>query len=456
MNRILDLFLVNCWAMEAGAHRRMMDVLVRHASGVRLTEEELTAATGKVERSRAVEMSVANGVASIPIHGVIAHRASAVGRISSRVGTSVEHIRADLQAALDDDAVQAIVLDVDSPGGSVQGLAELGDEIRAARAKKPIVAHTDGLMASAAYWLASQADKVVATKSATVGSIGVIASVIDQHRALANEGLDPVVVKSTPGKGGVQSTGAIGDADRADLQREVDAHHAMFVDAVAAGRGIDRAQAEQMADGRVYLGEESKARGLIDAIGPGNAAVRFAKALARARVEASAAQNPASADVGPVVAVSTSRDSNHTEQPEQPEPMTTQNDPQPAPASHAPQASVAMQEERARAAAITSSALPEQSALVAQLVADGVPVAEALAKLNADLRQRLASAPVQPLSAGNAAKEPAAEAPAARIAAMPEGKDKWAAEFAASKDLQAEFGTADRLIAYQQFMHFGL
>lgn len=453
MTRILDLFLVNCWAMEAGAHRRMMDILVRHASGVRLTEEELTAATGKPDRLRAVEMSVTNGVASIPIHGVIAHRASAVGRVSSRVGTSVEHIRADLQAAIEDDAVQAIVLDVDSPGGSVQGLAELGDEIRAARSKKPIVAHTDGLMASAAYWLASQADKVVATKSATVGSIGVIASVIDQHRALANEGFDPVVVKSTPGKGGVQSTGAIGDADRADLQREVDAHHAMFVDAVAAGRGIDRAQAEQLADGRVYLGEESKARGLIDAIGPGNAAVRFAKALARARVEASAAQNPASADVGPVVAVSTGVESNH---PKQPEPMTTQNEPQPAPASHAPQASVAMQEERARAAAITSSALPEQSALVAQLVADGVPVAEALAKLNADLRQRLASAPVQPLSAGNAAKEPAAEAPAARIAAMPEGKDKWAAEFAASKDLQAEFGTADRFIAYQQFMHFGL
>lgn len=453
MNRILDLFLVNCWAMEAGAHRRMMDVLVRHASGVRLTEEELTAATGKVERSRAVEMSVANGVASIPIHGVIAHRASAVGRISSRVGTSVEHIRADLQDALDDDAVQAIVLDVDSPGGSVQGIAELGDEIRAARSKKPIVAHTDGLMASAAYWLASQADKVVATKSATVGSIGVIASVIDQHRAFANEGFDPVVVKSTPGKGGVQSTGAIGDADRADLQREVDAHHAMFVDAVAAGRGIDRAQAEQLADGRVYLGEESKARGLIDAIGPSNAAVRFAKALARARVEASAAQNPASADDGPVVAVSTGVESNH---PKQPEPMTTQNDPQPAPASPASQASVAMQEERARAAAITASALPEQAALVAKLVADGVPVAEAIAKLNADLRQRLASAPVQPLSAGNAAKEPEAEAPAARIAAMPEGKEKWAAEFAASKDLQAEFGTADRFVAYQQFMHFGL
>lgn len=454
MSRILDLFLVNCWAMEAGAHRRMMDVLVRHASGVRLTEEELTAATGKPDRLRAVEMTVNNGVASIPIHGVIAHRASAVGRISSRVGTSVEHIRADLQAALDDESVQAIVLDVDSPGGSVQGLAELGDELRAARERKPIVAHTDGLMASAAYWLASQADKVVATRSATVGSVGVIASVIDQHRALANEGFDPVVVKSTPGKGGVQSTGAIGDADRADLQREVDAHHAMFVEAVAEGRRISAEQAATLADGRVYLGDEAKAKGFIDAIGPTNAAVRFARALARGRAEASAAQKPTSAEAAPVVS---------TSEP-QSEPMT-QTDPKTvapapatvaaAPATQAAPAAPTAQDERARAAAIVAAAIPEQAALVAQLVSDGVPIADAMVRLNADLRQRLASAPAKPLSGGNTDPQPQVPE-SARLAAMPEGKAKWEAQFAADKDLQAEFGTAERFVAYQQLMVVGL
>jgi signal peptide peptidase SppA len=281
LGQALSFALSSCWALEEGFHRRLMAVLQRHSQGIRLSEEELTAATGRSLPRRPAEMRIEKGTAVIPIHGVIAPRAGAVGRTSSNVGTSVEHIRADLTTALGDDSVRAIVLDVDSPGGSVGGIQDLADDLRRAREHKPIIAHTDGMMASAAYWLASQADQVLASPGATVGSIGVIASFLDDHRAAANEGLDPVVVKSTPAKGGIQSNGTFSDADRADLQREVNAYHALFIDSIAAGRRITRQEAAGLGDGRLYIGQEARRRGLVDAVGPFSAALL--KAVGQAR-----------------------------------------------------------------------------------------------------------------------------------------------------------------------------
>lgn len=243
-------------AMESGAAARMSAFLNRSAT------QPTAAQPGRRPGSLAREATT--GVFVLPIHGVIAHRASQARRWSWVFGTSVEHIRADLRAAMADSAIHTIVLDVDSPGGVVFGMTELATEIREARKQKRIIAGTDSMMASAAYWLASQATTVYATASAQVGSIGVIASFYDTHRADANAGYDQVTVRSVPAKGIGQRNGSIGDADLARIQADIDAYHAMFVDDVAAGRRIDLAKAQRKATGDLLMARQAQAAGLID------------------------------------------------------------------------------------------------------------------------------------------------------------------------------------------------
>ena len=448
LSRALEFALSQTWAMEEGFHRRMMQVLVRHGAGVKLTEEEIAAATGSDMPKRASEMRVEKGTAIIPIHGVIAHRAAAVGRLSSRVGTSVEHIRADLNAALEDPAVQSILLEVDSHGGSVAGIESLASDIRAARKLKPIVAHTDGMMASAGYWLASQADQVFATKDALVGSIGVIASFYDTHRAAANEGFDQVVVKSTPGKGGVQSNGTLSDADRADIQREVDAYHAMFVEAVAAGRGVDAARAGAMADGRVYMGADAIDRGYLDGVQNVAASLRTVRGLARQRAAAAGIEDLPEARG----AEGTNQTENETmtKTEEKAAPAAGADTKSTAAAAPAPSATEIAAEaariERARVSGILEASADAQRELRQKLIADGTPLPDALAALNKDLLARLEQAKVLPsassksMAGGNdsdVASKPKADA---KIQAMPQGEERWKAEFAASPELQSEFG----------------
>lgn len=449
LSRVLQFATSTAWAMEEGHHRNMMQVLLRHADGVKLSEEQIEAAIGRAAAPAPATLQVANGVATVPIHGVIAHRAASVGRISSPAGTSVEGIRADLQAALDDPQVQAIVLDVDSPGGSVAGIDELAAEIRAARSVKPIVAHTDSLMASAAFWLASQANKITATRSASVGSIGVIASFLDSHRAMANQGLDPVVVKSTPGKGGTQSNGTLSDADRADIQREVDAYHGLFVESVAAGRGISIEAAHAMGDGRVYLGAEAESRGMVDAIGSRKGAARMARQMARA----------IAADSSPVGIVAAG--AHHEDEGDKPmtekiesaagkQTPATSPDAVPAPKTiDATQvAKDAAAAERQRAADILEAADSNQREIAAKMIAEGATFPDAVKALTKDRRERLAPPVIAPQGGGNASTEKTSDA--ARIKAMPEGDAKWKAEFEASAELQAEFGDVGTYAGWQR------
>lgn len=458
LSRVLQFAFAQRWALEDRFHAKLFEVLEKHADGGAGLLKDLRA-TAAGETTKRAGPNVDKGVAVIPIHGVIAQRASAVDDICADAGTSVEHIRRDLQAALTNPDVQAIVLDVDSPGGSVGGLADLAAEIRDARARKPIMAHTDAMMASAAYWLASQASRVYATRDADVGSIGVIASFLDNHRNLAERGLDPIVVKSVPGKGHVQSSGAFGDSQRADLQREIDHFHAMFVADVAAGRGKTADEAKAMGDGRVYIGSEAHARGFTDGV------KTFAKVMTEAR-SAGREHRKAIADLPDhkqlhVDDVDVDAEHEESSPPEagvaEGNPVTTGDTmtekitpATPAPAAATPAATNPVDQlkaERARASAIQSASIPEQHALVSKLIADGTPADEAIAAIAADLKARLAAArtlpeaKTAPLGQGNSA----GVAPAADGTAKPEpfagleGEDLWKAQWKANKALRSEF-----------------
>lgn len=169
-----------------------------------------------------------NGVAVLDINGPIVRYADFFSEVSG--GVSTQHIATDFRAALEDPGVKAIVLNIDSPGGEATGIHELGEIIYAARGRKPIVAYAEGYAASAAYWLASAADEIVADKTAMLGSIGVVFAVPDPTKRTARE--IEIISTQSPKKRSDPTT----EAGRSELQRLADEMASVFVDTVARNR----------------------------------------------------------------------------------------------------------------------------------------------------------------------------------------------------------------------------
>lgn len=188
---------------------------------------------------------------------------------SSTGGTSTVQLRRDIRQAAADPTVSGILLAIDSPGGTVAGTADLAADVAAARRKKPVWAHVDDLGASAAYWLASQADQVFANSpTALVGSIGTIMTVYDVSKAAEAEGVRPVVFATGPLKGTGTPGTPITDEQRAYMQGLVDDVQTHFDAAVRKGRGLSAAELAAVRTGAVFPAAEAKQLRLIDGIQP--------------------------------------------------------------------------------------------------------------------------------------------------------------------------------------------
>lgn len=199
-------------------------------------------------------------VAVIPIKGVLTQHGG--------YGTATEQIGEWVDAAAGDKGIKAIVLDVDSPGGSVFGVQEAGEKIRAAREVKPVFAVANSMMASAAYWLASQATKVVGTPGADIGSIGVIMVHADISALNEQLGVKYTYITSSKHKAEGNLDEPLSDDSRAYMQSRVDDYHATFVDAVAKGRGVTKAMVNNdFGQGRMFGVHKAKEIGMIDKIG---------------------------------------------------------------------------------------------------------------------------------------------------------------------------------------------
>jgi len=178
--------------------------------------------------------------------------------------------------ALDDGAVEKIILFIDSPGGMVAGTPDLGDTIAAAKLRKPVIAYVSDLCASGAYWLASQCTSIVANESAFVGSIGVYSVLVDQSKAAEEFGYRFVLVSDGEFKGLTEPGLPVGDKAVAETQRIVGSIANLFRAAVGRGRGLDESVVSILADGRVHVAAEALGLRLIDGIGPLDCAVNFA------------------------------------------------------------------------------------------------------------------------------------------------------------------------------------
>lgn len=211
------------------------------------------------------EVEVAGGVAVIPVYGTLDSKANLVGKGSG--GTSYQLLARDLGRAAAAGDVDAIVLDIDSPGGSVNGLADAVAAVRAAAARKPVVAYTGGQLCSAAYWLASAATEIVAVETAQVGSIGVRLVHTDRSQADAQAGVRRTELYAGKYKTVGTDTRPLDEESRAYLQAHVDGLYTLFVEQVAAHRGLTVAQVLAAAEGQVYLADAARQARLVDRIG---------------------------------------------------------------------------------------------------------------------------------------------------------------------------------------------
>lgn len=190
--------------------------------------------TGFVPKTRNVPASLA--LAVIPVHGTLVQRSSGINALSQL--TSYREIAQSFRAALQDPTVKAILLDIDSPGGEASGVFDLVDEIYKARGVKPVWAFINEMGTSAAYALASAADKVFAPRTALVGSIGVVAVHIDESKRDEKLGLKWTYIHAGEAKTEGNPHEPLSESARTNLQRMVDAVYDLFVKTVARNRGV--------------------------------------------------------------------------------------------------------------------------------------------------------------------------------------------------------------------------
>lgn len=221
-----------------------------------------------------------NGLATVCIHGTMLRQVSPRQKaISSICGVrlcSMEETAAALMQATENPAVRTILLDIDSPGGTVNGTPELAQVVRTVAKNKHVYAFTAGQCCSAAYWVASQADVIYAAPSATVGSIGVILPVVDSSALYDRCGLKMEVFSAGKYKSAGMDGTSLTEEQRDRLTQQINATWESFKQAVTRRRAIDEADME----GQSFYGTEAREKKLVDACAGSLTAVQ-AKLIAR-------------------------------------------------------------------------------------------------------------------------------------------------------------------------------
>jgi signal peptide peptidase SppA len=252
------------WAILPEKLNAIAELIMLRASGFAFDVNEIAERTAAAQAKRAAVHS-SGGTAVIPIYGTVTHRSTPMADTSGM--TSVEAIRGAFRSALADERTRSIVFDVDSPGGTVDGVPELAAEIAAARGQKPMTAVANTMMASAAYWLGSAADEVVVTPSALAGSIGVFMVHQDQSAADAAEGRQYTTISAGKYKAETNPHQPLTDEARGYLQDMADSLYGMFVSDVARFRGAtDTAVRNGYGEGRLVLAGDAVKAGLADRV----------------------------------------------------------------------------------------------------------------------------------------------------------------------------------------------
>jgi HK97 family phage major capsid protein len=238
---------------------------VQYRAGADCSFGDLLAEASRGAAAAAGASSGPKLIAVLPITGTIFPKANLMMDFSG--GTSVQDFTQKFRQAVASPDVKAIVLDIDSPGGSVYGIDELASEIYAARAQKKIVAQVSPLAASAAYYLASQASDIAVTASGEVGSIGVRMAHADYSEQLKQKGVNVTEIAAGKYKTEGSPYAPLGEEAKAFQQQRVNEYYDAFVGAVARGREVSKKDVRDgFGQGRVVGAAEAKRLGMVDRV----------------------------------------------------------------------------------------------------------------------------------------------------------------------------------------------
>ncbi len=240
------------WAVEPERFGRMVDSFDRFDLTAHVADRSVQGDFTTIENGR---------IALIEIDGTMTKRGS------SLTGGGTVELRQQIRAARRSEDIDAILIKIDSPGGTLAGTAELGDSIALAASEKPTEVFIEDLGASAAFWVASQAGRITVNRAGLVGSMGVLSVLVDASEQFENEGVRVIVVKAGEFKG----TGVIGtkvtDAQIAEIQELVDSGNQLFRAAVGRGRGMSEKQLDKVNNGKLFTAADALKLGLVDRIG---------------------------------------------------------------------------------------------------------------------------------------------------------------------------------------------
>lgn len=230
-----------------------------------------------------VDYRVQGGVALIEISGQMTKGFSKYG------GANSVAVRKSIRAAASDPGIAAIMLVIDSPGGTVAGTDELAEDVRKINTEiKPVYSHIEDLGASAAYWIASQSKRISATPTSEIGSIGTFAVIVDSSEQAKMEGLKIHVISTGDMKGAGIAGTPVTDGQLEYFSERIEEANAHFLQAVSAGRSVSKSVVNAWADGRVFGASMAKKMGMIDSVTRLDEAMEYPrKDVAKARAKGS-------------------------------------------------------------------------------------------------------------------------------------------------------------------------
>lgn len=269
--RVMTALVSDIWLLPPAVHKTLTDIVRAHAFGGDDEAAQHAIAARMPANPQKRMFEVAGNTAVIPIEGIIGRKYS--NALYSSGVTSIDVLDRMLSAAEDDDEVDSALLIFDSPGGYSMGVAEVAAHIGRLNEKKPVISYADGLMDSAAYWLASQSYAIYAMPSADIGSIGAYMALLDISRNMELQGLKMEVFKSGRFKAmGLEGT-SLTDEQRVMLQAHVDKTAAKFKAMVRAGRAGQKISDDVM-QGQSFDTDAALANGLIDSVSTLDEALR--------------------------------------------------------------------------------------------------------------------------------------------------------------------------------------
>lgn len=283
-------FYAQPWALMPERLNSAAAFIEKWASGQKsMDDDDYVEQKSAFESRRAAAQDLAGGgqIAVLPLYGTIIQRAGMVSEYCG--GTSTQQFTSAFRGAMNDPSVSSILIDIDSPGGSVYGTSELAEEIYQARGKKNIVAIANSLAASAAYWIGCSASEFYVTPGGEVGSIGVWQAHQDASKYYEAMGVKTTLISAGKYKTEGNSFGPLAEETQQFLQQRTDDYYAAFTKAVSRGRGVPVASVRNgMGEGRVLGADQAMAEKMVDGIATFDDVVRKMqrnnKSSARSRV----------------------------------------------------------------------------------------------------------------------------------------------------------------------------